>query len=278
MDMQDKDIDELFRAKLDNVEVEPSVKVWKGIVVELDGAKQKRTLIPVMRIAASVTVILGIGLFFLLKGTDGVKPRVVKNITKKHGANTNILRDEHDDNDENNPILQSTGDQQLTAEVVKPSQTTNQHKENGSTKAVKRSETLTVVRHSNSADKSQSDESAPEISTIAEPYTLAAATGNDIKITKAVVPDEALNDVKPVVQNADEFKTTAKPVVAQLPAGKGNARAKKHSLNSIGDLINVVVAKVDKRQDKVIEFSNTDDDESTITGLNLGIVKVKKDK
>jgi hypothetical protein len=41
--------------------------------------------------------------------------------------------------------------------------------------------------------------------------------------------------------------------------------------------LNVVIAAVDKRKDKVIEFSNTDGDESSITGINLGIIKIKKE-
>jgi hypothetical protein len=35
---------------------------------------------------------------------------------------------------------------------------------------------------------------------------------------------------------------------------------------------------VDKRKDKLIEFSSKDDDESLITGINLGIIKVKKEE
>ena len=32
MDMQDNEFDELFRSKLDEFEMEPSAKVWPGIV------------------------------------------------------------------------------------------------------------------------------------------------------------------------------------------------------------------------------------------------------
>lgn len=277
MSMQDKDMDELFRAKLDNVELEPSAKVWKGIVVELDGTKKKRTLIPIIRIAASVTVILGIGLFFLLKGGNSIETRVAKNTSqKKHGV---ITLTQHDDEyKQSNPLLRSPEGREITAEVVEPAEAVNRQKDNVKVKMIKRSGGVAANAHSRKIDKQEFEEPATELPAIAEPYTLAAATNSGIKITKAVVPDESLNDVKPVVETVDGFKTTGKPVVAQLPASKPNAHAKKHGLNSIGDLINVVVAKVDKRQDKVIEFSNTDDDESTITGLNLGIVKVKKDK
>jgi hypothetical protein len=46
----------------------------------------------------------------------------------------------------------------------------------------------------------------------------------------------------------------------------------------LGGLINALIAKVDRRQDKLIEFSDSDDDdaESNVTGLNLGLIKIKK--
>jgi hypothetical protein len=75
------------------------------------------------------------------------------------------------------------------------------------------------------------------------------------------------------------FITKPVALTAQLPqADKAIAAApvKKRRIRSLGDLINVVVSKVDKRKDKIIEFSNTDDDEATITGVNLGIIKIKK--
>ena len=45
MDMQDKEFDELFRAKLDGFEAEPSANVWPGIADELDSNKRRKTLI-----------------------------------------------------------------------------------------------------------------------------------------------------------------------------------------------------------------------------------------
>ena len=49
---------------------------------------------------------------------------------------------------------------------------------------------------------------------------------------------------------------------------------------SFGGLINAVVGKIDKRKDKVIEFNDDDDDDdgATVTGVNLGIIKIKKEK
>jgi hypothetical protein len=98
---------------------------------------------------------------------------------------------------------------------------------------------------------------------------------------KGVVPDDntQLNIKEPVKES---LAITAKPelVAAQLPvtAQPNAAPAKtRHRIKSFGDLVNVVVAKVDKRKDKIIEFTDTDGDESTITGINLGFVSIKKE-
>ena len=45
----------------------------------------------------------------------------------------------------------------------------------------------------------------------------------------------------------------------------------------MGDLINFVVDKVDKREDKLIRF-DTDDDNSSLIGINIGMIRFSKKK
>jgi hypothetical protein len=96
---------------------------------------------------------------------------------------------------------------------------------------------------------------------------------------KIAAPDKPLPLLAPPA--VDQLQASAtKPAIAALPL----TVIKKDSLpvrtrpgiHSLGDLVNVLVAKVDKRKDKIIEFTADDDGESTVTGLNLGIIKLKK--
>jgi hypothetical protein len=48
-------------------------------------------------------------------------------------------------------------------------------------------------------------------------------------------------------------------------------------IRSIGSLVNFVIAKVDKREDKLIEFKDSDEG-SEVSGINLGLVKIKSKK
>jgi hypothetical protein len=54
-----------------------------------------------------------------------------------------------------------------------------------------------------------------------------------------------------------------------------NSRNRK--VKGVGGLVNFVIAQVDKREDKLIEF--TESDEGTeVSGINLGLLKIKSKK
>lgn len=291
MSMQDKEMDELFRAKLDNLEIQPSNKVWKGIVVELDGAKRKRSLVPVIRIAASITVFIAVGLFFMLRGNK-VADQVATRIGIKHQRTELTARGEATEEGENiSRVIQS---QQIASGIAKLQQA-DENRSAGKiklkkTKTIKdnsiaASTELRIANYSKHSTTKTVQPSVTEVSGVEQErglplahQTLAALPEKEIKPTQGMVPDEPLNTDKPVISGGDDFKTGNKVASIQLPAVKP-AKAKKHGIRTFGDLINVVVAKVDKRQDKVIHFSDSDDDEeSNITSINLGFVKVKKDE
>src|SRR5258708_4022920 len=83
MDMQDKEFDQLFRAKLDNFEAEPTGQVWDGIVEGLDGKRRYKMLVPYLSIAASIIVLAAAGILFIpQKAAVNTKPRVKSGIVK----------------------------------------------------------------------------------------------------------------------------------------------------------------------------------------------------
>ena len=95
---------------------------------------------------------------------------------------------------------------------------------------------------------------------------------------KAVVPDK---DVQLTASSAADLglKATpdplANPVTAMVKADTAKVK-QRHKIHSFGDLVNLVVDKVDKSKDKLIVFSKDDDDDEHITNVNLGVVKTKK--
>ena len=120
----------------------------------------------------------------------------------------------------------------------------------------------------------------PEVEKKVEPQQTIAAVEPPRKadITQPVVPGpETPLVTKTTTENVGQTKA-APQVTAQLPAtDQATKPAKRRGIHNFGDLVNIVVAKVDKRKDKAIQFTDSDDDESTVTAVNIGPVKINKD-
>jgi len=266
MEMQDNEFDKLFRTKLDGFEAEPSTGVWARIIAELNGGSRKKALIPFLSIAASVIVLLAAAILFI--------PQKLP-VNGKHPAKNGISKTA-----QGLKNISIVSNQQKPA-AIKPSAAI------GVTRAPNPAK-LVAVRHQTKAIKRINineampaiDQSLPDKG---DDQRLIAALpqvrGDNIK---AVVPDETIQlAVKQTVDQLPTFKTKPVLLASQIPAINSNDTVPveaRHKIHGLGGLLNAVVAKVDKRSDKFIQFGDSDDDESNITSVNLGIIKIKKGK
>ncbi|EOR92515.1 hypothetical protein ADIARSV_4320 [Arcticibacter svalbardensis MN12-7] len=62
--------------------------------------------------------------------------------------------------------------------------------------------------------------------------------------------------------------------ITRVPATEADYQDSQTRIRSVGDLVNFVVRRVDHRDEKIIEFSNHDDG-SSISGINLGLIKIR---
>jgi len=264
MDMQDKELDRLFQQKLDDLEIQPSARVWQDISAELNADKRKRILLPLLSAAAGVILLITAGILFIPK-------QPVKNNDKHHS--TEIAKTLE-------PIKQPAA---VKVEPMAPPPPAQNKVPANSVIAPVNS--IAQIRKTKS--KSNLTPAIPQQTTAAplpviiheaEPL-FASDPATDYPVVKTAAPDTTTK-ISPKATLINSEKT--QPVlIAQTPVQPAPATAKpvkKHRIRSLGDVFNVVIAAVDKRKDKVIEFSNTDEDDATITGLNLGFIKVKKDK
>ncbi|WP_345948465.1 hypothetical protein ABDD95_16615 [Mucilaginibacter sp. PAMB04274] len=257
MNMQDNELDDLFRTKLGNLEVEPSARVWGNISAEL-GTPQKRSLAPVWSIAASILVVLGIGSLFLLN-----KPAKV--------AQNQVAVNR------NKPLVKTIEREvKLKMRLPEALQTSTYEQP-----AIQNVMQVTGVKHRISSGNQLSNkriepanEPANDQPTVQPVPVLAAVPAQTIP--NAVVPEMALSN-KLDENDAAALKPITQPAVEPAMAHQPEKR-RKRGISTLGGLINAVVAKVDKREDKLIEFTETDDDQANVTGLNLGIIKIKKEK
>lgn len=257
--MQDKDLDKLFQSALNDYEIEPSAKVWEGITEELKAGKRKRSLAPFLSIAAGVILLVTAGILFIPKEVKVIKTKTDGIVAIKQPVKSTPIAKTVADVQ---PVNQSKADA-----VIDPVNSMAGIKINKTHKA--------IIVEKPIINQPVKDVVRPE-----DQPALASATHKQ-EVIKPVAPDTATQimikhiDETPVFANAPQIQ----PIPTQIAATNNKQPpAKKHKIRSLGDVFNVMIAAVDKRKDKIIEFSNTDGDDATITGVNLGIIKVKKEK
>ena len=261
--MQDKEFDDLFRSKLDNFEITPTAGVWEGISDALEPRKRKTSLAFIMSIAASIIVIMAVGVLFIpqkvkVNGGKTGRPLVAVAVAAKHSVYARRVSEPVSAKSKSQAMVQSPVNRIAQAYTVK----TSKH--------------IRVKQQEPVIDQSQ------PVKTGGDETQLAVAEQRHDIITDAVVPGkETLIAIQLPVAASQDFITKPAITATQLPAAEkpdvAHPVKKRYGIRTLGDLINVVVAKVDKRKDKFIEFTNSDDDdESNITGVNLGVIKVKK--
>lgn len=243
--MQDKNIDELFRSKLESFEIEPSAGVWPRITVEIGVIRRKRAWFLYLSAAASIIILLAAGIFFIPKKgrKDGKQPAMPYVV--KAAASQPVVKSES--------ILPST-----VAAIARANK-----KRHGVVV-----ESIRPVTKNPDTGKTE----GPAIASLSPRAQQDGDTG---------VPGTATQlEVKQSVAVSAGFITHPTITQVRLPviSDQNNEPVKTgHKIRSLGGLINAVVARVDKRRDKIIEFTD-DDDETNVTGINLGIIKIKKEK
>jgi hypothetical protein len=264
MSTHDNDLDALFRSKLDGFEAEPSAGVWANISQELHGAGDRRKrLMPLLRIAASVAILIAAGLLFIPrnKKVNHTQPanRLVKNTIIKPSVITKPTTIQQPVNIVT-PVKQIIGvkyQQQIAA-----AHQTKAHQV-----------IVTAIQKQAVAAPDQTDALAAANSQQA----LMAAVQTKVNVTKPVVPDSQVSLKAVDVETDTKAASTLAAVNPAMADDAKPAPVKKRKARGFGGILNAMIGVVDKRQDKIIEFTDTDEGD-TITGINLGIVKIKKQK
>lgn len=249
MSMHDKDIDALFRSKLDDLEVEPSAGVYANISRELHGGKRHKSIAPLLGVAASVIIILSAGLFFLLKNKKAdqtpLKNRLVKNQPVKQVVPIQ-------------PVITNSPVNMVQQQLQKV-----------------QSKQQSAVHHPTPVVQQAlvTEEAEPTAAPVSQPVQLKAKDS----VVTVVAANQLVVPVAPVSIKPAAIVPDLVVVPTSVPVGDEEkpGPTKKSRIHGLGGLLNAVIASVDKRPDKIIEFTDTDEGDK-ITGINLGIIKIKK--
>lgn len=261
MNMQDKEFDDLFRSKLGDFEVQPSAEVWQNIDVELRG-KKKKSIYSILSIAASMLILLTAGILFIPK--KGVVKHNRPDINAVVKANSSIIKPEGNTRSVNSSEKQQ---EQLATVAAPVKQKTKANQPKISTITPEQDELVNPSERKGIAKP--------------ENQTLMASTGtpmqNESIEQEPIELTEAISATVKKTEDNSAISLPAQPLQASSQPAKTKPAVKKHGIRNFGDIVNLVVAKVDKRKDKLIQFSDTDDDESVISAVHLGALKIKKD-
>jgi hypothetical protein len=255
MDMQDNEFDGLFRDKLNGFESEPSERVWTGIDAGLEN--KKRSILPWLSIAASIIVLAGAGILFIPKGHK----------VNQTGENLTKIQPKTDTAKLVEQVAVNTARVTKEEPVKQALQT-----------GAKRNKQITIAIPAKSNEVIANNEPAK---TAGQPVIASVATKTEPTIQVAVVPGPETQLVVKQNINIDSGTTINKPVLiakAQPEVRHMVPAIKKHGIRNFGDLVNLVVAKVDRRKDKAVQFTDDEDgDGSTLTAVNIGPLKIGQD-
>lgn len=281
--IQDKEFDQLFKDRFEGAEIEPSANLWAGIETRLEVKKQR--LFPLFKIAAAIGITaLTAGLLFYTQRPDGeingsviASNSVVTVPAAKAGMTSSAAT-----------VLKPVEKGGLTTTAT----TANGGKATVSFARVKSVRVMTANKDLLAAGRSTAfneatvktiDNSADETAELYAKKVLLAV--QPLKDITHLDNEGLVVKQKKMGLPASSARTHEVVVMANLNADASekdevsneNEQANRKGIRNIGDLVNYVVNKVDKREEKFLQFK-TDDETSSLVALNIGIFKFNKKK
>lgn len=251
--ISDKELDKLFQQKFEHAEFKPSEGIWGKIAEQMDQpAKRKKKPFPIFWMAAASAVFV-VGAALLLNSPDEViKLQGTPDYAGLSETEESFNSEQVQSNPgaENNVRMEKTGGAQLKAAQFTPIRTV----ESQDPKAAEPGQE-TIILASNTRGAVKEPVKQEEEMFIPELYT-----GDLSKL------DVTQNNM---IARVEDYNYQA----GEEAEAEVNGRRKR----SIGSLVNYVVSKVDKRDNKIIEFKDSDEG-SEVSGINLGPIKFKSKK
>ncbi|MES2455155.1 MAG: hypothetical protein V4594_06435 [Bacteroidota bacterium] len=235
--MQDKDFDQLFKDKFEDAEIQPAPGLWEQIAVELEPKRKKGMPVYWMSAAAVVLVTLGVTL---------LAPKPEEKIRLQAAENAAVV------------VAPATVEGGSSADAAGVS--------NG-TLATASTPLVIAPRLSKEEIKNSLVDVQPQES-VRHPVNNQP---QETVIAAVTEPQKTTEPVKEVVYaNADIPVENTTNVATEAP------QPEHRGIRNVGDLVNFVVNRVDKRENKIVQFDTDEDDNSSLVSLNLGIIKIGK--
>jgi hypothetical protein len=246
--IRDKDFDQLFKDAFADAEVTPSRDLWSNIESEI--TPKKKRIIPVYWLsAAAVLLIATIGIWlYQQQNSTGEDKRLANNTIEK-------IKPEVKE-----PTAKDTA--AAVVENVEPVLSVRPKAVSAiaETKVKKEVKPITLKEKHNTT-------TAPEM---LKQETIVAKVEEPKKDLRTKIEEAILQPKEEVVT-----AVVATPVKTDEPVNDNEQS--NRGIRNVGDVVNLIVNKMDKRKDKLIQF-RTDDDDSSLSSINIGPFKFGKKK
>jgi hypothetical protein len=258
--ISDKELDKLFQQRFGELEIEPSAAVWEKITGTMDQKRRKSAFPSFWMAAASIVVLISAGLLYF-------RPQEV---IKLQGST--VIAQNIEDNSSRPELNESPVSIEDPLNGTQTEKTDLPDFSPVNTSGVKPGEYSLIQK---------TPVTEPEVKVIApEPVVIAAEPvkkviqaqpKKSVKVPNRYSGDQSALDVtQPDMMAKVDFPEDG------INPDESEVRGQR-KIRSIGSLVNFVIAKVDKREDKLIEFKDSDEG-SEVSGINLGLVKIKGKK
>lgn len=244
--MPDKEFDKLFKDKFVDAEIEPSANLWANIEQQLE-PKRKRVF-PIYWMAAA-SVAIAITAMLVFQKTEKIQLRGADEVANVTSSGEQIIAND-------NASVNNT-----TAVIARAVSETNVVKTSSKSFAAKTPENKAPENNLKNINESVQ----PMIADTRLPIKQQEVRPLDVAPIKEVQAENpiVIAKVDPQQNEVDAY-------------GNDEVVTEKKGIRNVGDLVNFVVDKVDKRDKKLLKFKTDDDDNSSIVGINIGFLKFNK--
>jgi hypothetical protein len=262
--ISDKELDKLFQHRFEDLQVEPSNEVWEKISNSLDKKKPTKKTFPIFWMAAaSIIVVLSAGLWFTRsdeKLIDQDRPVIVQEENRVIEQDAVSESFNNTSEDESVPVLISKSLENKVANDLPKAET------------ILVNEVVKVVPEIKASEEPSEEVIASNV--IKRPIVIQPK--QPVKVPTRYSGDQSSLDLsQPDLSRADLIASNNNQ--DRNSADEFNSNTKNRKVRGVGGLVNFVISQVDKREDKLIEF--TESDEGTeVSGINLGLLKIKSKK
>lgn len=237
----DKEFDALFKNKLKGAEIEPPINLWQNIENEI--TQKTKNSFPFFWLATA-SIVLVISSFLLLKQKKPIY------LSANTPAVTKLEKPVYQ-------LAEITDKPQIAVQNINP-------------------KLLSSININPKIKKLNANFTPNKKDT--------AALQPKLQIARLSLqdPETKMPDFIPLNTNVIQGETTLDYTLSDIETEVLTNNTEKNPIDeprkgirNVGDLVNYVVDKVDKREKKFIKF-NTDEDNSSIVGINIGFIKLNK--